>query len=291
MSNLIRAGALALAALAAAAASAQSVSKPPADDPVVARVNDSEIRRSDVLITIESLPAQYRQLPLEALFGTVLTQMIDRRLIAQAAEKSKLGDDAEVKRRLAGLRERVLQEIYLSNELEKALTDDKVRSRHEQLLKSQPAKEEVRARHILLASEADAKAVIDELTKGGDFAELAKSRSSGPSAATGGDLGYFAKDQMVPEFAEAAFAMKKGETSKAPVKTQFGWHVIKIEDRRQAAPPSFEERKDELRREMAQEMIVAIIDDLRKGAKIEQFSLDGVPAPADGAKPAEGKKQ
>jgi peptidyl-prolyl cis-trans isomerase C len=291
MSNLIRAGALALAALAAAAASAQSVSKPPADDPVVARVNDSEIRRSDVLITIESLPAQYRQLPLEALFGTVLTQMIDRRLIAQAAEKSKLGDDAEVKRRLAGLRERVLQEIYLSNELEKALTDDKVRSRHEQLLKSQPAKEEVRARHILLASEADAKAVIDELTKGGDFAELAKSRSSGPSAATGGDLGYFAKDQMVPEFAEAAFAMKKGETSKAPVKTQFGWHVIKIEDRRQAAPPSFEERKDELRREMAQEMIVAIIDDLRKGAKIEQFSLDGGPAPADGAKPAEGKKQ
>jgi peptidyl-prolyl cis-trans isomerase C len=267
------------------------VSKPPADDPVVARVNDSEIRRSDVLITIESLPAQYRQLPLEALFGTVLTQMIDRRLIAQAAEKSKLGDDAEVKRRLAGLRERVLQEIYLSNELEKALTDDKVRSRHEQLLKSQPAKEEVRARHILLASEADAKAVIDELTKGGDFAELAKSRSSGPSAATGGDLGYFAKDQMVPEFAEAAFAMKKGETSKAPVKTQFGWHVIKIEDRRQAAPPSFEERKDELRREMAQEMIVAIIDDLRKGAKIEQFSLDGGPAPADGAKPAEGKKQ
>jgi peptidyl-prolyl cis-trans isomerase C len=291
MSNLIRAGALALAVLAAAAASAQSVSKPPADDPVVARVNDSEIRRSDVLITIESLPAQYRQLPLEALFGTVLTQMIDRRLIAQAAEKSKLGDDAEVKRRLAGLRERVLQEIYLSNELEKALTDDKVRSRHEQLLKSQPAKEEVRARHILLASEADAKAVIDELTKGGDFAELAKSRSSGPSAATGGDLGYFAKDQMVPEFAEAAFAMKKGETSKAPVKTQFGWHVIKIEDRRQAAPPSFEERKDELRREMAQEMIVAIIDDLRKGAKIEQFSLDGGPAPADGAKPAEGKKQ
>jgi peptidyl-prolyl cis-trans isomerase C len=291
MSNLIRAGALALAVLAAAAASAQSVSKPPADDPVVARVNDSEIRRSDVLITIESLPAQYRQLPLEALFGTVLTQMIDRRLIAQAAEKSKLGDDAEVKRRLAGLRERVLQEIYLSNELEKALTDDKVRSRHEQLLKSQPAKEEVRARHILLASEADAKAVIDELTKGGDFAELAKSRSSGPSAATGGDLGYFAKDQMVPEFAEAAFAMKKGETSTAPVKTQFGWHVIKIEDRRQAAPPSFEERKDELRREMAQEMIVAIIDDLRKGAKIEQFSLDGVPAPADGAKPAEGKKQ
>ncbi len=280
MVSYIRVAVLALLCVGAGSAFAQTP-VPAVADPVVARVNGAEVRRSDVMLAIENLPQQYRQLPPEMLFGGVVSQIIDRKLVAQAAEKGKLGEDPVVKQRVASIRERVLQEAYLSREIDKEMTENNLRSRYEKQVKNAPGREEVHARHVLVQNEADAKAVIEDLRKGGDFAEVAKKRSSGPSAANGGDLGYFTREQMVPEFAEAAFAMKTGEVSAAPVKTQFGWHVIKVEDRRTAPPPSFEDSINDLRQEMAQELIQARMEALRKDAKIERFGPDGKPLPAE----------
>jgi peptidyl-prolyl cis-trans isomerase C len=245
----------------------------PVQDAVLARVNGDAIRRTEVLAAIEELPAQYRQMPMEILFDRMITQLIDRKLIAQAAQRGGLGGDPEVERRMASLRERVMQEIYLTRAIEERVTDDKVRLRYDAEVRDQPPREEVRARHILVDQESKAKAVLDELAKGGDFAAIAKRLGTDPGADGGGDLGYFTKDRMVAEFADAAFALKKGEVSTAPVRTQFGWHVIKVEDRRSAPPPSFEERKPDLQRVMADEGLRAVLDDLRKGAKIERTAI------------------
>ena len=256
----------------------------PAGDPVVGRVNGAEIRRSEVFEAIDNLPEQYRQMPPAMLFDAVLARIIDGKLLSAAAEKVKLQDDPEVKKKVAAARERVLQDMYLTREVEKGLTDDKLKIAFDKELKANPPAEEVKARHILMDTEAEAKAVIADLAKGGDFAALAKKSKDTSGASNGGDLGYFGKDQMVPEFSTAAFALKKGETSKAPVKSQFGWHVIRVEDRRIAPVPSFEERKEELRGAMGQELVGAMLADLRKGAKIEQLDADGKPKPAEAKK-------
>ncbi|MFA7429589.1 MAG: peptidylprolyl isomerase, partial [Rhodospirillaceae bacterium] len=129
--------------------------------------------------------------------------------------------------------------------------------------------------HILVDSEDAAKAIITDLKKGGDFAAIAKEKSSDPGAANGGDLGWFTKGTMVPEFAEAAYALKPGAITEAPVKTQFGWHIIKVEDRRKAEPPTFDEAKEDLRAQMAEEAVTEVLAGLRKDAKVETFALDG----------------
>jgi peptidyl-prolyl cis-trans isomerase C len=138
----------------------------------------------------------------------------------------------------------------------------------------------VHARHILVPTEAEAKSVIAELEKGADFAALAKKYSKDPGAESGGDLGYFGHDDMVKEFADAAFALSPGQYTKTPVKTEFGWHVIKVEDRRAGKPPSFEEAREQLSREIAHGIIDGKLHDLRNAAKIEEFGLDGKPLPA-----------
>ncbi len=269
---------VALALLAPAPVWAQSPTD--AQDAAVARVNGDTIRRTEVLSAIEELPAQYRQLPMEQLWDRIIAQLIDRKLVAQAAERGGLGSDPELVRRMASLRERVMQEIYLTRAIEERVSDEKVRARYDAETKNLPVREEIRARHILLDQESAAKAVLEELAKGGDFVAIAQRLSSGPSGGNGGDLGYFTQDRMVPEFAETAFALKKGEVTKTPVKTQFGWHLIKVEDRRAAEPPSFEERRPELQRQMADEGLRAVLEELRKGATIERVGV----APDHGAK-------
>lgn len=300
MAPFFRAGTLAFAVFAVgftampglAQTSKPAAAKAAQADPVMARVNGSEIRRSDVDRAVESLPDQYRQLPPAMLFNGILTQMIDRKLLAQAAEKAKLAGDPEVKQQLADSRDRIMQQAYLRREIEKQLTDDKLKARYDQTIKNQTGPEEVKARHILVSTEAEAKAVIVDLGKGTDFSELAKKKSTDRGATEGGDLGYFTRDKMVPEFAEAAFALKVGEYSKTPVKSQFGWHVIKVDDHRTAPPPSFEESRDELHQAMGQEMVPVLVAGLHKGAKIEQFNPDGTPAaipPKDAAPKAAPK--
>ena len=260
--------------------SAQSPQPLDSSDPVVATVDGTPIRRSDVEAVQRTLPAQFQQLPIEVLFPAVVERLIDSKLIANAGRKDKLQDDPEVKKRLAGLEDRVIQEVYLTRRVEAAVSDKAVQERYDQYVKANPPKEEVSARHILVQTEAQAKDVLAELKKGADFAELAKAKSIDPSGKqNGGDLGFFSREEMVPEFSEAAFKLKEGETTQAPVKTQFGWHIIKVEAKRQSTP-SMDEMREQIVSDMQQEVVANEVGKLRADAKIERFGLDGSPLPA-----------
>jgi len=278
MTSPVRVRLLALSLAAGLLVAPIAVSAQTAGNPVVARVNGAEIRRDDVMKAIETLPAQYRQLPKEVLFDRMRDQLVTAKLIDQAAEKAKLGDDPEVKRQMAEVRERIIQQVYLTRAVEAELTDAVLKKKYDEMIKAQSAKEEVHARHILVRDEAEAKKVIAELEKGGNFAELAKKYSIDGSSGQGGDLGYFTREVMVPEFSTAAFALKnKGDYTHTPVKSQFGYHIILLEDKRTAPPPAFDEVKEQIKQDMAQELIVAKMAELRKGAKVEEFNQDGSP--------------
>ncbi|MEQ9638405.1 MAG: peptidylprolyl isomerase [Alphaproteobacteria bacterium] len=252
-----------------------------AEDAVVATIDGAPIRMSDVELAFRGLPAQYRNLPLPMIFGSLVQQLIDRQLVANAAEAANLADDPEVANRLALARRQVLQQIYLARRVNPELSEDKLRARYEADIASKPGAEEVSARHILVATEEEADAVVTALKEGADFAEQAKEKSIGPSGPRGGDLGFFKAEDMVPEFSQAAFALQAGETSR-PVKTEFGWHVIRVDERRAQPVPTFEESVDQLRQTMAQEVVAGVMEDLRGKAEIETFNADGTPqiAPA-----------
>jgi len=252
----------------------------PPGNPVVARVDGTEIRMSDVEAAQQNLPPQAQKLPLEQIYPMLLDRLVDGMLITEAGRKEHLDRDPEVQDRLKHYEDRLIQEAYINRAVKPAETEDGLRTRYQTFIKEKPAHEEVHASHILLGTEAEAKSVIAELDKGADFAALAKKYSKDPGAESGGDLGYFGHDDMVKEFADAAFALPKGQYSKTPVKTEFGWHVIKVEDRRTGQPPSFEEAREQLSRDLAHEIIDAKLHDLRGAAKIEEFGLDGKPLPA-----------
>jgi peptidyl-prolyl cis-trans isomerase C len=266
---------------------AQAAQPPALKDPVVATVNGQPIRLSELEVAQQSLPPQYRTMPLQAVFPALLDRMIDSKLVVQEGKKNKVTDDPAFKRRMAFVEEQVLQDFWIQREIARLVTAEKLQKRYEERLKSMPAEEEVHARHILVATEDEAKALIAELKKGAAFDKLAKEKSTDKaSGAEGGDLGWFKKSDMVKEFADAAFGLKKGELTETPVKSQFGYHVIKVEDRRQAPPPAFEELVDQLREEMAHEVVRAQLDGLRAGAKVEKFAMDGSkPEATPAAKP------
>lgn len=265
--------ALALALAAAVGVSASLA----ADDPVVAVVDGAEIHLSDVQEMHKRLPPEYQQVPFQTIFPGLVESMIDTRLAAADARAHKVETSAEFKAQMKRLKDQVLQRIMLTRTIEKDVTEAALRDRYEQIAKELRGVEQIEARHILLKTEADAVAIIGELGKGGDFVTLAKTRSTGPSASEGGNLGFFSKGQMVPEFEKAAFALKSGEYSQTPVKTQFGWHVIKVESRRASQVPKFEEVEEGLRTDLAREAGAAYINGLRKKATITMFKADGSP--------------
>jgi peptidyl-prolyl cis-trans isomerase C len=265
---------LALAALTVTAAHAQA---PAPADPVIARIDGQPVLRSELQATMRNLPPQAQGMPMETLYPMLLERIIDLRLIGAAARSAKLEDDPAIKKRIAEAADRVLQEAYLTRQVEGKVNEAALREKYKSYAAAIPGQEEVNARHILLKTEAEAKAVIADLKKGGDFADLAKKRSIDPAGSSGGDLGYFTKDQMVPEFSEAAFKLKKGEITEVPVKTSFGWHVIRVEDKRTSGPPSFEEVKEELSEGLSREVIQEMLKELRGSAKVERFNLDGTP--------------
>jgi peptidyl-prolyl cis-trans isomerase C len=259
----------------------------PLKDPVVATVNGQPIRLSELEVAQQALPQQYRNMPLQAVFPALLDRIVDSKLVVQEGKKSKVTEDPAFKKRMAFVEDQVLQDFWIQREVARKVTPEKLQQRYEERLKSMPSEEEVHARHILVSTEDEAKALIAELKKGAAFDKLAKEKSTDKaSGAEGGDLGWFKKSDMVKEFADAAFALNKGDLTETPVKTQFGYHVIKVEDRRKAPPPAFEELADQLREEMSREAVTAQLDQLRSGAKIEKFNMDGSKVEAAPAKPA-----
>jgi peptidyl-prolyl cis-trans isomerase C len=274
------------AALAAFCCLTGPVAAQPAADPVVARVDGNEIHASDVQEAIQSLPAEYRNMPQQNLYPALLEQLVDRKAVALMAHKQGLDKDPAVQRQMARAEEEALQAALFHRDIGPQITDQAVRARYDRDLAGKQGETEVHARHILVASEADAIAIIAQIKKGGDFAAIAKARSSDPAAADGGDLGWFKKGDMLPEFAEAAFGLKPGEISDKPVHTSYGWHVIKVEDRRTAAPPSFEQARDEVRGQLIREGVQKVVGEARAAVKVEKFNADGSPArPTDAAEP------
>lgn len=291
-SKLLAVGALvAVSLIPALNLSAQTPKPKGGDDPVVARVNGEIIRKSEFMRVWRSLPPQYQQAPMKAIYPVLLKQIIDTKLAAQAAKREKLGESDAVKRQMALVREQVMARAYLDRSVKAVVTDDALRKQYAEFVKTFSAEPQVRARHILVKTESEAKAIIKQLDGGEKFAKLAREKSTGPSGKRGGDLGYFGRTQMVPPFSAMAFSLKAGEYAKKPVKTQFGWHVIKVESRRKGLPPSFEEKRKELSGKASQEAVAKSRETLRKNAKVETFKLDGSAndAPASTA-PAGPKK-
>lgn len=263
----------------AAAAAPQGVALPQGN-PVVARVDGVELHLADLEQAQQALPPEAQKLPLAQIYPALLERLIDGELVIEAGRKQRLDQDPEVQRRLKLLEDRLIQQAYVERIIKGAETEDQLKARYQKFVANQAAREEVHARQILVKTEAEAQSIIDQLNKGGDFAALAKKYSTDPAAASGGDLGYFGRDDMVPGFAAAAFALKPGQYTKTPVKTEFGWHVILVEDRRTKQPPSFDEAREEVGHLLARDIIQAKLKELRGDAKIEAFGLDGKPLPA-----------
>jgi len=252
----------------------------PPSNTIVARVDGAELHLSDVEAAQQNLPRQAQKLPLDQIYPILLDRLVDGALINEAGRKEHLDQDPDLQRRLKRYEDRLVQEAYLNRAIKDAETEDRLKARYQTFVKEKAGHEEVHALHILVKTDAEAKSVIAELDKGADFTTLAKKYSIDPGAGSGGDLGYFGHDDMVKEFADAAFALPAGQYTKTPVKTEFGWHVIKVEDHRVSTPPSFDEARQEVSQLVAHDVVDAKLKELRGSAKIETFGLDGKPLPA-----------
>ena len=259
-----------------------------ASDQLIARVNGVDIRQSDLALAEEDLGAEMQQVPPDQKRDHLITYLADIIMVSQAAEQKKISETPEFKRRLAMLRNKVLMGLALQDEVKSSLTDEAFRKVYDEAVKTMTPQEEVRARHILVENEDDAKAIAEHIKGGADFAALAKEKSKDPGAADGGDLGYFTKDQMVPEFADVAFQMYPGQVSN-PVKSQFGWHIIKLEDKRQRPVPEFEKVKDQIETFLTRKTQTDYVAKIRQSGKIERLDKPAEEKPA-AEKPAAEKK-
>ncbi|AXT27765.1 peptidylprolyl isomerase [Ruegeria sp. AD91A] len=258
---------LALAAVMALPLAAET--KPDAST-IVARVNGDEITLGHVIATVASLPAQYQQAEDDVLFDFVLEQLIQQQLLGQQQEglnkQNALTLDNE-KRSLQA----VQTVAALTNDV---VTDEAIQAAYDARFNEFAGEDEFDASHILVETEEEAKALKPQLDDGADFAELARENSTGPSGPNGGALGWFGKGQMVPEFEEAVIALEKGQVSE-PVQTQFGWHLVKLNDKRKTEAPELDAVRDELAQSIQQDAIQARIDELTQQAQIERPVLEG----------------
>src|SRR5882757_7430638 len=258
-------------------------------NPVLAKVNGAEIRASDVALAEEELGPSLAQMDPATKKENVLSFLIDMKIVSKEAEDKKIADRDDFKTRLAFARNRLLMDNLLAVEGKAATTDENMKKVYEEAAKQISGEQEVHARHILVETEDQAKKIEGELKKGADFAELAKKESKDPGASDGGDLGFFTKDQMVPEFSATAFALEPGKISD-PVKTQFGWHVIKVEEKRTRKAPDFEQVKPQIETYVVRKAQADYVAKLRTAAKVERLDKpDDAAAKPDAAKPADSK--
>lgn len=262
------AAALIAGSLALLAGSALAQGKP------LARVDGVEITEDDVRIAIEDVGGDMPpQLEGEQRQAYMVDYLVEMRLLARKAEADKMNDAPDFARRMAYLRDKALMEGLLARIARDASTDAAVRQVYAEVSKAQGAEQEVRARHILVETEAEARAALKRVRSGEDFAKVADQISKDPGS-RGGELGWFTKDRMVPEFAEAAFKLQPNQISE-PVKSQFGWHVIKVEERREKPFPKLEDVREQVERFVAQKAQNDVLTQLRNAAKVER--LDGAP--------------
>ena len=287
LSLLAATAALTLATAAVAQAPAQPPAAAAPADPsrVVARINDQPVTEQDLLFAAEDMGGSLPDMSPDQRRDYLINFITDLKLAAKAAAEKKIDETADFRARLAYFREKVLVDEFLSQEAKKAVTPEGMRKLYDDTVKASPPEEEARARHILVETEDEAKKVHARVTTGKeDFAKVAAELSKDPgSGKEGGDLGWFGKDRMVPEFGDAAFKLDKGAIS-APVKSQFGWHVIKLEDKRVKPVPAFEQVKPQLENYLVRKAHTDLILALREKAKVERLDKPAA-APAEPKKP------
>ena len=246
-------------------------------DPIVAAVEGHMIYLSDLARLVPSLPESVRSLPFETLYPALLDRSIDHQALVTMARRDHLDDDPRVKREVEAATERILEAALLRREVAPQIGEEQIRRRYNKEYAGKPATEETHARHILVATAEQAKQMIVDLNNGADFASLARQFSKDPDGQNGGDLGYFRRDQVWPAFADVAFTLQPGQIGQTPIQNEFGWHVIKVEERRIVAPRSYGEVHDALRKELLQEAAARAIERARSQLTIHKYNMDGTP--------------
>ena len=244
----------------------------------VATVNGTEIQLKEILDLIEQLPEEYQNQPLTNYFDQMVDEVINTKLAAEAGQKSALSGDPKVIAAMRIAAQKVLAENWLRTELAKSVTEEAIEKAYDAYVADTASREEVKASHILLADEQTAISAIQKLKDGADFSELAQEISTGPSGPNGGDLGYFGRGAMVPAFEQAAFSLDTGSFTSSPVQSQFGWHVIKLFDKRISEAPSQEDMSQQLIQNITKLSFARIIETLRADAEIEKTSLSDIQA-------------
>ena len=256
-----------------------------AQEPVsVATLNGETIYLDEVMQIAEQLPEEYRRQPLDSYFGQLVDDVINTRLAAKAATADGLQNEELIIEAIRIATNRILAEAYMASEVRKDVDDAAIEAAYERFVADSDSREEISARHILVNSEEEALGLIEKLKNGADFSALAKEFSTGPSGPKGGDLGYFGRGQMVPDFEAAAFNLEIGTFSSQPVRTQFGWHVIKLEDKRIAAPATLDEMRGQIANSLSQQALARLIEEMRSDADISKRSFEDIRADAIAAR-------
>lgn len=250
----------------------------------VGSVNGEPMYLDEVMQLTEQLPDEYRRQPLESYYPNLVAEIANTKLGAKAATDANLQDNELVQDAIRIATERILAEAYFATEMRKMVTDEEIQSAYDRFIADSDSREEISARHILVNEKQEAVDLIAKLKDGADFATLAQEFSTGPSGPKGGDLGYFGRGQMVPDFEVAAFDLEIGTFTAEPVQTQFGWHVIKLEDKRTQPAPSLEEMRSQIAQGLSQQALARLIEELRKDADIVERSFADVRAEAEAAR-------
>ena len=240
--------------------------------PIVANVNNEDISLETMIHAMNELPPEIQSQPFMSYYEDLLERVIDIKLFAQEGKKMKLDEEPSVRAAIDFVIEKVLMQAFLSKYVQENIKEENIKASYNNFIADETSREEIKASHILMDTESEAIDVINMLNNGDDFAELAKNKSTGPSGPSGGDLGWFKRGQMVPPFEKAAFSLNKNEITQRPVQTQFGWHVIKIFDKRIPEAPSYENMKSKLIQDLERKIVSKKIQDLRNDALIEKLS-------------------
>lgn len=261
---------LARMVLAVALLASTSIAALAQNDKVVATVDGAQITEADISLAVSELDQQFAQLTPEQKRAAALSAIIEIKIMSNKAKTAGYDQDAEFKRKLEFLNQRALHAEVIEKEITPAITEEAIKARYEKEIAGQPQVEEVRARHILVKTKEEADEIIKQLDAGGDFEAIAKEKSSDTgSGAQGGDLGFFSAGMMVPEFETAAFALDVGAYTKTPVQSQFGFHVIKMEEKRKREPVKFDDVKEQIRQLLFRDTYFAKVKETREAAKID----------------------
>lgn len=244
------------------------VSAQDSTDKVILKFDGVEIRQSDFDL-FQELDPQFEQLQGEQKRLAILSALIDVKSLAKKAVSEKMDEDEAFQKRQALLNERSLHNAYFQKNVIETISDEDIKARFEKEISAVEPEQELRARHILVKTAEEANAIVAELDGGADFVELAKTKSTGPSGPQGGDLGFFGKGQMVPPFETAAFELEPGAYTKTPVQTQFGFHVIKLEEKRDRPLPKFEDVQDQMRQVVLRERYLETVKEARSASDFE----------------------